>query len=234
MTRGKARGAAIISWRPIQCGLATGPRTTSRTMARGMARPKVPGRSQPPRKRARGIVINEGVTPFRTTQAIHPPIGGKGKSKGPIERTPSEESSDSMGIYATHLTTSESEDNSGDRSPASASEPKDNQTLKTRRAVLHSKSLHDPARIPVPPMPPLPPAQTAEQVPLVPPVQAPPPRSLNRLIAVELRTILEEKRLSIDGIVDMYPAVWNTIKFHKFEMFTNPRGSYIPSWVWKF
>uniref|UniRef100_M1DP98 Integrase core domain containing protein n=1 Tax=Solanum tuberosum TaxID=4113 RepID=M1DP98_SOLTU len=94
-----------------------------------MARPKVHRRNQPPRKRVRGIVINEGAKPTRTTQANLPPKGGKGKGKKPVVPTPAEQSSDSMGIYATHLTTSVSEGNSGDRLPNSVSEPEDYQTL---------------------------------------------------------------------------------------------------------
>uniref|UniRef100_M1DB07 Putative plant transposon protein domain-containing protein n=1 Tax=Solanum tuberosum TaxID=4113 RepID=M1DB07_SOLTU len=125
-----------------------------------------------------------------------------------------------------------SEGNSGARSPVSLSEPEND--LQTRRVELRSKSLHDPANILVPFMPSPPPTQTIKQVPSVPPIQAPPPRSLNRLKAAGLRTILEEKRLSKDSVVDKYLKMWNTIKFHKFEIFTKPRGSYIPSWVREF
>jgi len=35
-------------------------------------------------------------------------------------------------------------------------------------------------------------------------------------------------------VVDRYPEVWNTIKFQEFEIFTKPRGPYIPNWVWEF
>ncbi|WMV29466.1 hypothetical protein MTR67_022851 [Solanum verrucosum] len=151
-----------------------------------MAIPKVPAINQPPRKRARGIVINEGAALSRSTQVKLPPTVGKNtsKGKGHVEPSPAETSFDSMGIYVTHLTTSESdnEGNSGTRSPIFVFEQKDDQTLQLKRAELCSKALHDSARIHVPPPPP---AQTVEQ-------------------------------------------------FHKFEIYTWPRGSYIPSWVREF
>ncbi|WMV58640.1 hypothetical protein MTR67_052025 [Solanum verrucosum] len=90
-------------------------------------------------------------------------------------------------------------DNSGSRSPASTSEPEDDQTLQWRRAELHSKALHDLARLPITLTPPHSPTQIAEQAPPVPPVQTPLPHSMNRLKVAGLRTILEEKRLSTDG-----------------------------------
>uniref|UniRef100_M1DJP4 Uncharacterized protein n=1 Tax=Solanum tuberosum TaxID=4113 RepID=M1DJP4_SOLTU len=97
--------------------------------------------------------------------------GEKGtcKGKGPTERSPGEVSSDSMGIYDTHITTSEfdNEGNSGCRSPVSISEPDNDQTFQRRRAEMRSKAFHDPTKIPVTPTPPPPPAQMAEQAPPV-------------------------------------------------------------------
>ncbi|WMV09766.1 hypothetical protein MTR67_003151 [Solanum verrucosum] len=57
---------------------------------------------------------------------------------------------------------------------------------------------------------------------------------MNRLKVDGLRTILEEKRLSTNGVVGIYPDVWDIIRFHKLECFTQPQGSYIPFWVWEF
>uniref|UniRef100_M1DPR3 Uncharacterized protein n=1 Tax=Solanum tuberosum TaxID=4113 RepID=M1DPR3_SOLTU len=89
-----------------------------------------------PRKRERGIVITDGAAPSQATQPKLPPTSGKStrKGKGHAEQRPAENSSDSMGIYDTHLTSSEfeSEDKSGFRSLASVSEPEDYQTLQGR------------------------------------------------------------------------------------------------------
>ncbi|KAK4709898.1 hypothetical protein R3W88_004411 [Solanum pinnatisectum] len=60
------------------------------------------------------------------------------------------------------------------------------------------------------------------------------PRALDRPKASGERTILEERRLSIDGVVTDYPTIWDTIQFHKFKGFTKPRNPYIPSWVREF
>jgi len=49
-----------------------------------------------------------------------------------------------------------------------------------------------------------------------------------------MRTILEEKRLSTYRVVDRYPAVWETLRFHKFEKLMKSRNSYMPTWVREF
>lgn len=64
-------------------------------------------------------------------------------------------------------------------------------------------------------------------------IQTPLPQTLNRLNVAWLRTILEEKRLFTKGLVDRYPQVWNTIKFHKFDIFTLTSRLLHTSWVRK-
>ncbi|WMV18938.1 hypothetical protein MTR67_012323, partial [Solanum verrucosum] len=172
----------------------------------------------------RWIVINEETAASRASVTKLHAKGVKGKGNGPMQATEVEGSSDSEGVYATYLTTSESEGHFEGISPVSVSDPEDDQLLQARRAELRSKSMNDLSRIPVPPTPLFSPAPAQTVVHAPPQVQVPPPQSLNQLKAEGLMTILEEKRLSTDGVVDRYPEVWRTLKFHKFEMFTKPES----------
>uniref|UniRef100_M1DAK2 Putative plant transposon protein domain-containing protein n=1 Tax=Solanum tuberosum TaxID=4113 RepID=M1DAK2_SOLTU len=191
-----------------------------------MDRLKVAGRDMPPRKRAKGITINEDAAASRVKATKLPTTGGSGKGKGktPAPASP-EASSDSDGIYATYLMTSKSE---GEHHfyQAATSEPED-ELLAAHKAELQSKRLNDPSRIRTPQTTTTPPAPVLA-------IQGPPPRSMNRLKTEGLRTIIEEKRLSTDGVIDRYPEIMSCLRSHKFQLFTRPRGRYVPNWVREF
>ncbi|KAG5585683.1 hypothetical protein H5410_046117 [Solanum commersonii] len=143
--------------------------------------------NMPPRKKVRGITINEGDQIFQKEE---------GKSL---------------------------------QLEAPLSEP----DLQSRWDEIWAKSHLDSVRVHSAPTP-------ADSVPALAPPMAPmppvvpPPRLLNRLKGDGLRTILEEKLLSTEGLEGKYSDVRDTLHFHRFEQFTGPRGPYIPSWVWEF
>uniref|UniRef100_M1DDJ5 Putative plant transposon protein domain-containing protein n=1 Tax=Solanum tuberosum TaxID=4113 RepID=M1DDJ5_SOLTU len=161
-----------------------------------MDRPKAAGRDMPPRKRGKGIKINEDTTASKANATKLPTTSGKEKGKGKAPASP-EANSDSDAIYATHHTTSESEG--------------EHQELRQQLLSLMMMSCG--------------PSTTST---------GPPPRSMNRLKTEGLRTIIEEKHLSTDGVIDRYPEIKSCLRSHKFQLFTKPRGPYIPSWVREF
>uniref|UniRef100_M1DY35 Integrase core domain containing protein n=1 Tax=Solanum tuberosum TaxID=4113 RepID=M1DY35_SOLTU len=167
------------------------------TVTFDMARSKVAGRNKPPRGKAKGITLNKDAAASKNKSTKLSTIGGKGKDEGKAPASP-EESSDSDGIYDTYLTTSESE---GDHHKPQTMASDDDELVAAQRAELRSKKLNDPSRIQTPQVsPPLPVPKQA--MVLAPSIQGPPPKSMNILKTEGLRTILEEKRLSMDGVIN--------------------------------
>lgn len=81
--------------------------TLSRCSA-DMEKPKIAGRNMLPGKKAKGITLNQDATTSRANTTKLPTTGGKGKVKRKAP-TSLEVNSDTDNIYATHLTTCESE-----------------------------------------------------------------------------------------------------------------------------
>uniref|UniRef100_M1DYW6 Putative plant transposon protein domain-containing protein n=1 Tax=Solanum tuberosum TaxID=4113 RepID=M1DYW6_SOLTU len=117
------------------------------------------------------------------------------------------------------------------------SEPDDEQPLIHRQNSLRDGHQSTPTRGPTAVTPPTTePVPTSAPPPVAPalPVAPPPPRLLNRLKGDGLQIILEEKILFVEGLEGKHAEVLNMLRYHEFEQFTRPRGSYLPSWVWEF
>ncbi|WMV41577.1 hypothetical protein MTR67_034962 [Solanum verrucosum] len=115
-----------------------------------MARLKVTAKDRQPQKRAKGVIIVAEVEPPCSSRPRPTQKSGRGKGKQPVEPSLSSSCSATMGVYSTHHTTSESEtgEDVGSRTPIYESEPTDDQTLKHKCAMLRSKELHDPTKLP--------------------------------------------------------------------------------------
>uniref|UniRef100_M1DB89 Uncharacterized protein n=1 Tax=Solanum tuberosum TaxID=4113 RepID=M1DB89_SOLTU len=118
-----------------------------------MARPKVPTKGPPPRKKAKEVMIATKVENPHTTFPKPAQVSGKAKDDKQVVSNSS--SDDHMGIDSTNLTSSGSENEEVDGSRTLVHTPiPDGELLKQRRSELHSKAVHDPlAQLPAPPAP---------------------------------------------------------------------------------
>uniref|UniRef100_M1DJE6 Gag-pol polyprotein n=1 Tax=Solanum tuberosum TaxID=4113 RepID=M1DJE6_SOLTU len=218
------------SFQQIQKGPAPSSSSAPVAKDKNMARPKVAGRNMPPRRKAKGISLNEDAAASRGKAINLPTTGGKGKGKEKAPASP-EVRSDSDGIYATYLTTSESK---GEHKEHQSVASDDDEQIAAQRAELRSQRMNDPSRIRNPQLTTPPPLAPEQAIVLAPSVQGPPPKSMNILKTEGLRMIIEEKRLSTDGLIDRYPEIMRCLKSQKFQIFTKPHGPYIPGWVREF
>uniref|UniRef100_M1DDG8 Integrase core domain containing protein n=1 Tax=Solanum tuberosum TaxID=4113 RepID=M1DDG8_SOLTU len=161
--------------------------------------------TEPPYKKAKGITINEeGSNPSKMRGDDLQPRH-KGKRKKHIARK-------------------------GAAIEPDFPEPEDEQPLINRRDALRARSQPTATSTPSVATPPTTnsvPAQASSVTPALPIV--PPPRLLNRLKGDGLRTIIKEKLLPMEGLEGKHSDVLETLRYHGFEQFTQPRGPFIPS-----